>query len=712
MKNDYFFIIHVTYLIINFLIKDAMCLIFHIWPFSKAFKYFFRIIILQLLPLPSNSNRLMRKKLLFCLHFFILIFVYSFSKANSIRSKGTSINGYWNDPSMWVGDAVPTNGDDVIISTTDIITVDNNFYPTIKSLTLNGTGRLILTNLSGLITVTGNLVVNTNATITMNGSISIYGDVTNFGNISCTSLSSTADLSIGNNLTNYGSITGNKLTLQIGTVGLTTSLNEPNYGYIGSRNNPIGRLSFLDTVNISVINADSIYCKVLSIYKGKLINSKKVVIGDGSFGQIEISKNAVLDTFPAYNISNNNLSVSYHELTSDYATGYEIPPSRVFRDISLTFSPSPKNVIISDGNITVNTIDFSFANGRKFILGNNDILCLGNIFSASKSTGYIVTDGNGALKRPIGPGYSVDYPIGASISSYDSVRLSFPGPGDDNDTFGVRVKGPDFNALPYDTSRVVKREWDITENTLGGNSANIFLTYDASAPKGMNYNPSQVVSIGHYKNGHWEELPATLTNLTAHAVSNSFSPFIIGNAGAILPVKLLSFNARRNVNNHIIVSWVVTNEINNKKFEIERSTNGINFNSIASIGARNNGSLTETYSYTDQQPIGNILYYRLKQIDINGTYSYSAIVTVKMNGKQTYNIYPNPVKDRIQIRQSIISNELNQVMIYDNKGNKVYQTVLNMNSGTGSVELSKLSAGNYIMQINNGESYTIPFLKQ
>ena len=101
------------------------------------------------------------------------------------------------------------------------------------------------------------------------------------------------------------------------------------------------------------------------------------------------------------------------------------------------------------------------------------------------------------------------------------------------------------------------------------------------------------------------------------------------NCLSILPVELLSFSAERN-NRYVDLSWITATEINNDYFTVERSLDGINFTVIGSMPGSGNSSIILNYKLIDSSPIENeISYYRLKQTDFDGAYSYSDIVSVK-----------------------------------------------------------------------------------
>ena len=103
-----------------------------------------------------------------------------------------------------------------------------------------------------------------------------------------------------------------------------------------------------------------------------------------------------------------------------------------------------------------------------------------------------------------------------------------------------------------------------------------------------------------------------------------------------LPIELGYFTAQI-INKSIKLEWATYSETNNKEFVIERSNDGLNFNSIGLIEGKGNSNNTELYFLIDEKPL-SINYYRIKQIDYDGNYSYSAIVYMNMPDNNIINI--------------------------------------------------------------------------
>lgn len=113
-----------------------------------------------------------------------------------------------------------------------------------------------------------------------------------------------------------------------------------------------------------------------------------------------------------------------------------------------------------------------------------------------------------------------------------------------------------------------------------------------------------------------------------------------------LPVSWLSFTAKPSGKNNAWLQWQTASEINNNRFEVERSVDGIYFIKVATVAAGNNGNTIQAYQFTDLNIPAGKNFYRIKQVDKDGKYSFSSVafVTVSANG-YSWILLPNPATD-------------------------------------------------------------------
>jgi hypothetical protein len=172
-------------------------------------------------------------------------------------------------------------------------------------------------------------------------------------------------------------------------------------------------------------------------------------------------------------------------------------------------------------------------------------------------------------------------------------------------------------------------------------------------------------------------------------------------SGGPLPVQLSAFNARRNVNG-VQLNWQTEFEADLKAYIIQRKT-GSNFEDIATINPSNiiNGN---SYQYADGAASKASSQYRLKIVDVDGSFAYSWIRSVRGNsGNLDFMIYPNPAIGRTQISIAD-SDDWFDVTLLDNAGRALRNFKV---KGSQNAELNNLPKGNHLLRVTNkltGES--------
>ncbi len=188
-------------------------------------------------------------------------------------------------------------------------------------------------------------------------------------------------------------------------------------------------------------------------------------------------------------------------------------------------------------------------------------------------------------------------------------------------------------------------------------------------------------------------------------------PFVC--TDAVLPIHLLSFNASRQGNTNV-VNWTTATESGNAGFTLQRSADGASFTNIASLNSKaqgGNSSTPLTYSYNDSKDISANNYYRLKQTDISGNESYSAIVNVKAavaQSLQIVKIWPSPATSYIKLVISSPSNEKLQLNVLDLSGKVVSQKMQQLSAGDNTVVfyINGLAPGTYFIKAGNSNTST------
>lgn len=175
----------------------------------------------------------------------------------------------------------------------------------------------------------------------------------------------------------------------------------------------------------------------------------------------------------------------------------------------------------------------------------------------------------------------------------------------------------------------------------------------------------------------------------------------------VVPVELLSFNASV-VDGKVLLQWYTSTETNNAGFKIERSTNGSDYEEIFFVGGNGTTTNRNVYSYLDESVRSGVYYYRLKQIDYDGSFEYLNVAAVDLGmpgGFLLEQNYPNPFNPKTIINYQISKEGLVTLKLYDVLGNEI-KTLINdqKSSGNYSVELdaSELPSGIYYFQLVAG----------
>jgi hypothetical protein len=180
--------------------------------------------------------------------------------------------------------------------------------------------------------------------------------------------------------------------------------------------------------------------------------------------------------------------------------------------------------------------------------------------------------------------------------------------------------------------------------------------------------------------------------------STGTSPY--GFTSSILPVVFQSFYATRQGSN-VQLSWTTSAELNNSSFEVERSTDGTSWKAVAEMSGAGTSTTINQYSYTDKNVSETTVYYRIKQVDVSGSYTYSAIRTIHSSGntsganvygsgKQTIVIdFNSDIKNNVSVQ---IVNINGQIISKQQYSEAPYRLTVNLPAG-GGVYVVQLSDG-------------------
>ncbi len=205
--------------------------------------------------------------------------------------------------------------------------------------------------------------------------------------------------------------------------------------------------------------------------------------------------------------------------------------------------------------------------------------------------------------------------------------------------------------------------------------------------------PSQILNIGG--NTVYQGNQTDITGpAMASATSTGFDPF------NPLPVKFIGFSLTRK-SSEVLVQWSTSEELNADRYELERSFDGASWNTIALIAAAGNSSAVQNYSYSDRSAGSRSVYYRIRQVDVDGRFTYTPVKSVRnstttdvqiaaVNGKLLLQ-FPAEVKGAVELR---FVNLNGQVIARQS-----------LNNPTGQVIVNTQLTGNYVIALGNGADF-------
>ncbi|MGC4034494.1 MAG: T9SS type A sorting domain-containing protein [Chitinophagaceae bacterium] len=205
-----------------------------------------------------------------------------------------------------------------------------------------------------------------------------------------------------------------------------------------------------------------------------------------------------------------------------------------------------------------------------------------------------------------------------------------------------------------------------------------------------------------------------INNQVAREYGIEFGCFDLTN-NILLPVKLENFSGVYN-SDKVKLNWVTSSEIDFSRFEVERSLNGTDYKEAGIVFANGSSTSTSKYEFPDDVSSLNspIVYYRLKMVNDNETFSYSSVVIIRKetNASAGVSVFPNPSSgNTVQLRISSQSADIAEISVFDLNGKMLNRQLQPVSIGNNSitVKLPIAQNGVYTMRISSGDK--IQFLK-
>ena len=530
-------------------------------------------------------------------------------------------------------------------------TLNNDFNVTVEVL-----GNMTLTN--------GILDLGTNTTFTVNGNVTLTAGTLDLGN---------------NDLVILGDLILNGGSLALGTNG-TIDLE--------------GDLTIGGTSTISGANSSNFNF------------AQDITKTSGTF-----SVDATTTTFTADGTGNQTISGDF--------TG-----SEAFNRLTVSKSSGDLSIIDGGNNVEVDGVLTLTSQNIQTDGSNSLTLTSSASISGGSSSSYV----EGPLtKNGIAASANFTFPIGNS-ARFGYARIENVGNGGQNWTAEYFSSNSNSGQTIDITTNAgygamveisTLNSWTITPS--GSNSANVEL----GVISGMGVHVIEDVRIAIYNGptaSEWvnlggspagDESNGSITSQTASDFSSSTFSFG-GITSVALPVELVRFTADLS-DNQVQLDWTTSSELNNEYFEVQRSSNGKNYEAIGWVDG--NGTTNEfiDYEFVDNKPYYGLSYYRLVQVDYDGTRNIHAPVTVNNEGYKSSieaSVFPNPTNsNNVNVRfVSGDENSLIRISVFDLSGNLVHMEETTPTFGISDIHLDirgEIQSGIYMVTVQQGNNKQI-----
>ena len=400
------------------------------------------------------------------------------------------------------------------------------------------------------------------------------------------------------------------------------------------------------------------------------------------------------------------------------------PGGATFDDLSLTGLPKAlggpvtitNNLKLSAAMLLLGSFDLTMAPGTGTITNAGP-----GHFVALNGTGRLCFQQVGSADRP-----TAAYLVGVAADSYTPASLFNAGTPDD---FYLSLKTGVDNPV-VSGQHYVNRQWDIAEAIPGGSNATLTLQWnEAEENPGFDRN---LCGVAHYTGGQWDlSCASCIAAAQSGNVPNSykrtrsgltsFSPFAVEDNTYPLPVELTSFAATRQ-GPQARLDWTTATERNSQGFEVQVSTDGQRFRALGFVPGAGTSFSAHTYSFLDREPgKAGTRYYRLRQVDFDGTASLTQVRAVDFGGAPaaaSLAAVPNPFGSELRVlvnaSQPVAGQQLT---LTDMLGRVVRRQPVDLPAGDSQLDLREtvqgLPTGVYLLQLPlDGQLRTLKITKE
>ena len=401
-------------------------------------------------------------------------------------------------------------------------------------------------------------------------------------------------------------------------------------------------------------------------------------------------------------------SLSFYNSTIDKATGV----LTLSNNLTVTNQLNLTNGIISTGS---NTLSITSSVAAAISGGSSNSFVYGNLKRsiASNTDTYAFYIGDGTASTDY---YRFDF-NNNNLAGVTDLLTKVSGITESGNNIDANITANEGAGNGY-SNVLGDAIWEITPTgTASGGSYGVNLYFgDLSSELADNFFGVLKRNSGSTTYADWDSFSGSTTKPADDAIGRtvageysqrtgftSFSEFAVGETSFSLPIELVNFYGKY-IEQGIKLFWTTASEINNDKYYIERSFDGLNFHVFATVSGAGNSSKIIDYNYLDTTRFHTPVYYKLKQVDYDGSHSYSDIISFnrKVNRFEDVNIYINQASNELCISSN---NEISisKVSIYDYTGKLLYAKVLPSDNfiKNSNIEIPSLNIGLYLISLKS-----------
>jgi len=483
--------------------------------------------------------------------------------------------------------------------------------------------------------------------------------------------------------------------------------------------------------NIELAGQSGGWTANFTIYSGGTLNCGTYVINSsGGSDQFTLNSGGALITANSAGITSSGATGSIQAMARTYSSGANYTYDGSAAQITGVFTTTPTDSTVN--NLTINNTSGVTLSNTLSVAG---VLTLTDGLLTTTTTKMIMVNNGGSTTGASNSSFvngpivkvgqqAFTFPVGAAGTGYIPIGISAPAAA--TDSFLAQYNRSSGAALGPITAtglnHVSSCDYWTLNHTNGTDAVNVTGYWNANSPCGGTYvNDLATLALAHFSSisNSWDNF-STTPLVSGSAASGSvtwnnvgtFSPFALSSTTLFdpLPLTLVDFNAQWQTGGTVWLTWEVEDGVNTNHFDVQRSADGVNWQTIGTLDASGSSSMATDYSYTDADPLPGQDYYRLQLVDDAGYDTYSTVKVVSQFSGSGITIFPNPASDHINISfgasgvsgslgtsglQGAVSirlmNVTGQVLLQKSVTNPVGETI--------TLPISVYPSGSYLVQV-------------